>query len=145
MMQFKLVVLSSLLGLNSLLCACARDQSTPVNPVVLEESAIVNAYNPDQSVSSDDATVPPNLVTTSPQAMMIEGTIEQVMESWPLQLTVTTRSGRYYVSLQADTAITQQGTTIAPEKLKPGLQVQITGQGASIDNMALTAQSIQIQ
>ena len=142
MMQFKLVVLSSLLGLNSLLCACTRDQSTLANPVVLEESAIVN--DPDQSISSDDATASPNLVTTSPQAMIIEGTIEQVMESWPLQLTVTTRSGRYYVSLQVDTAVTQQGTTIAPERLKPGLQVQITGQGAS-DNMALTAQSIQIQ
>jgi hypothetical protein len=145
MMWFKSIAFVSLVGISSLLLVVCSDRADSLESGTIKEPAIMNIYDPDQSISSDDAVVSSNIMTTSFEIMTIEGTIEQVMESWPLQLTVITNSGRCYVSLQSETATTQQGKTVAQATLKPGSQVQITGQRASTNNMTLVAQAIQIQ
>jgi hypothetical protein len=144
-MKSKLLVVSSLLGISALLLACTSYRANSLDSSATKEPAIVTTADPNQSVSSDDAVVSPNIVTTPRNVMVIEGTIEQVMESFPLQLTVTTNSGRYFVSLQSSTAVIQQGKTVEQGVLKPGTAVQITGNQSSGADMALIAQTIQIQ
>lgn len=104
----------------------------------------MSTYNPSQSVSSDDAGATPAAVLDR-QALMIEGNIVQVMESYPLQLMVETNSGRYHVALSSDTRVMQQNQTVEQNQLKTGMHVQIEGQTSSIDDHAMTAQTIQIQ
>jgi hypothetical protein len=134
-----------LIGVWSLFLTYTSDQAAPSPHSAAKESAAMSNYDPNQSVSSDQSVpLPPTAV--SPQvAMIIEGTVEQVMETLPLQLTVTTNSGRYYVALQPNTAMTQQGNTADPGGLKPGVRVHISGQSSNFDNMALTAQAIEIR
>lgn len=75
--------------------------------------------------------------------MIIEGTIVEVMESWPLQLMVQTREGRYYVELLSETRITQAGESINQENLSPNLLVQITGK-AGFEQLTMSAETIEI-
>lgn len=75
--------------------------------------------------------------------MIIEGTIVEVMESWPLQLMVQTREGRYYVELLSETRITQAGESINQENLSSNLQVQITGK-AGFEQLTMSAETIEI-
>lgn len=75
--------------------------------------------------------------------MIIEGTIVEVMESWPLQLIVQTREGRYYVELLSETRITQAGESINQENLSPNLQVEITG-NAGFEQLTMSAETIKI-
>ena len=75
--------------------------------------------------------------------MIIEGTIIEVMESWPLQLIVQTREGRYYVELLSETRITQAGESINQGNLSPNLQVQING-NAGFDKLTMSAETIEI-
>ncbi|MGA9382113.1 MAG: hypothetical protein WBV73_25415 [Phormidium sp.] len=105
----------------------------------------MNSYDPNQSVSSDDSVSQNPDVVIPQKTMTIEGTIEQVMETSPLQLTVTTNSGRYYVALQDNTTVTQQGNAVNPLSLKPGLRVRIQGQQSGEDTKALKAQTLAIQ
>lgn len=135
--------LISFLGISCLLLACTSYRANSSDSSATKEPAIVTTADPNQSVSSDNAARSP--ITSAPKSMMIEGQIEQVMESFPLQLTVTTNSGRYFVSLQANTAIVQQGKTVAPTSLQPGTRVQISGRQAANAEMTLVAQNIQIQ
>ncbi|PSB15309.1 hypothetical protein C7B65_24665 [Phormidesmis priestleyi ULC007] len=143
-MRLKGIGLSSLLGVSVFLLACTSYQANSSDLSVTQEPAIVTHVDPNEAVSSDDA-VFPNPVTTPRKAMMIEGTVEQVMESFPLQLTVTTDSGRYFVSLQSNTSVMRQGKTVAPGTLTPGIRVQITGNQSPIEETALVAQTIQIR
>jgi hypothetical protein len=73
---------------------------------------------------------------------MIEGTILEVMESFPLQLTLKTETGRYHVALLEETTITQEGATVESGILRPGMRVRIEGQASALN--AMTAQSIEI-
>ena len=75
--------------------------------------------------------------------MIIEGTIVEVMESWPLQLSVQTREGRYYVEVLSKTRITQAGESINQGDLSPNLQVQINGD-PGFDKLTMTAETIKI-
>lgn len=164
MMPFKLIVLVSLWGCTTGLIACANDRANSSNPktiqpiatksiaaksiaakpIATKEPTSVTTTDPNQSVSSEQPN-PQSTQSTPAKAMVIEGTVEQVMESYPLQLTVTTNSGRYFVSLQANTIVAQQDKTVEQGTLKPGTHVQITGQQPANADMALVAQKIQIR
>lgn len=74
--------------------------------------------------------------------MEIEGHIQEVMESWPLQLAVDTNSGRYHVGLQPETRIEIGGVKVDPGDLKPGLTVLI--KGTNTGNLSMTANTIEI-
>lgn len=75
--------------------------------------------------------------------MIIEGTIVEVMESYPLQLIVQTREGRYYVELLSETRITQAGESINQGNLSPSLQVKITG-NAGFEQLTMSAENVEI-
>jgi hypothetical protein len=114
-----------------------------IHPFV-QEFAAMSIYDPNQSTSSDQS-APLSPIATPQTTMSITGTVEQVMETLPLQLTVTTQLGRYYVALQANTLVTRQGKAVNPNSLQPGIRVEISGQPSKFDEMALTAQTIEIQ
>ncbi|MEB3178448.1 MAG: hypothetical protein VKL59_05315 [Nostocaceae cyanobacterium] len=148
---------SLLLVLASLLLACAADKTVSssksnVNQPVSSSSenpgnepTAMTSYDPNQSVSSpNNPSQEPSGKDTS-KAISIEGKISQVMESFPLQLMVETKNGRYYVALLPETKITQQGKTVDASKLNPGLTVKIQGQYSGANQLAMTAQVIEIK
>ena len=67
-------------------------------------------------------------VTLPVRVMIIKGTIAEVMESWPLQLTVESEGAVYHVSLGLETVVTRGPATLEPGALLPGQRVVITGQ-----------------
>lgn len=144
-MKFHLIVWGSLIVFSSLVFDSTSFSATPSPSSAIKEPVAMNTYDPDQSVSSDDSVSQNSTVVIPQKTMTIEGTIEQVMETSPLQLTVTTNSGRYFVALQDDTTVTQQGNPINPLSLKPGLKVHIEGQQSGGDTQALKAQTLAIQ
>ncbi len=77
--------------------------------------------------------------------MSIEGEITELMESWPLQLTVKTQTESYHVSLESNTAITQESRAIDAGQLSPGQMVTISGQLSLSEDNAMVAQSIEIE
>ena len=98
-------------------------------------------YVRDRSVSS-----PNNPSVPHPsQAIAIEGKISQVMESFPLQLMVETKDGRYCVALQPETKIAHQGKTVDASNLNPGLTVTIKGLSSAAARSAMTAQAVEIK
>jgi hypothetical protein len=147
---------SLLLVLASLLLACAADKTVSssesnVNQPVSssenpgkEPTAMTN-YDPNQSVSSPNNPSQEPISRGAREAISIEGKISQVMESSPLQLMVETKNGRYYVALLPETKITQQGKTVDASKLNPGLTVKIQGQSSGANQLAMTAQVIEIK
>lgn len=74
--------------------------------------------------------------------MVVEGKIVAVMESWPLQLTVETQSGPLHVGLQSGTVVTEQGSAVDPNRLRPEMRVRIEGDRTGAN--AVTARSITI-
>jgi hypothetical protein len=74
--------------------------------------------------------------------MSITGKITAMMETWPLQLAVETTSGRYHVSLQPETIVSQAGRAAEVTALRPNQRVQISGY--SIEDNTLTAESIEL-
>ncbi|NJM17348.1 MAG: hypothetical protein HC836_04495 [Richelia sp. RM2_1_2] len=115
--------LNSLLFLGLLLPACAFEQS---------------------KISSQSTKENQNVSITHEQ-MIISGKIVQVMESWPLQLSVETSSGSYDVQLLEDTKITRQGQEVKPGELSPNMPVKIEGQLSKSNSNAFTASNIEIQ
>ena len=75
--------------------------------------------------------------------MVIEGTIIEVMESYPLQLIVQTREGQYYVELLSETRITQAGESINQGNLSPNMQVKITGNDG-FEQLTMSAKIVEI-
>ena len=102
-------------------------------------------YDPNQSVSSDNNSSQEPIGSETSEAIIIEGKISQVMESFPLQLMVETKNGRYYVALLPETKIHQQGKTVNTSKLNPGLTVKIQGLSLAVNQLAMTAQVIRIK
>ncbi len=58
----------------------------------------------------------------------IQGTIEGVMETWPLQLTVAAGGMRYLVTLTDSTAIRRAGRPADARSLRPGFRVAVSGE-----------------
>ncbi|OLT61670.1 hypothetical protein [Moorena bouillonii] len=125
--RFKSFVLSSLIGLSLLFSACSAPQ-------------------PDVSPKNNQGNNPDNnpIVTSTDEQMIIEGKIVAVMESFPLQLKVETKSGSYSVQLLSDTKITRQRETVDPGKLSPNQKVRIKGQSSGSSKSAMTAETIEI-
>lgn len=61
----------------------------------------------------------------------IEGVITSVMETWPLQLTVTSGAKRYTVSLSDKTVIRKSGRSAEASALVPNVRVTILGRRSS--------------
>lgn len=78
------------------------------------------------------------------ESMIIEGKIFEVMESWPLQLTLKTQTGRYHVELLTETTIVREGETVNPGMLKPELKVRVEGQRSVSNKIAIIAHTIEI-
>ena len=98
-------------------------------------------YDPDRAISSpNNPSTPPNS-----EAIGIEGKISQVMESFPLQLMVETKNGRYCVALLPETKVIHQGKTVDASNLNPGLTVKIQGLSSAADRLAMTARVIEIK
>jgi hypothetical protein len=99
--------------------------------------------------SEPDSTIPAESTSTSntneADSMSIEGEITGVMETWPLQLTVETANESYQVSLEPDTAITQDGQVIEAGQLSPGQAVTILGTLSPSESNAMVAESIEIE
>jgi hypothetical protein len=62
--------------------------------------------------------------------VVIEGSILNVMETWPLQLTVAVGGQRLQVSLTEQTEITAAGRPAGAGELRPGLAVAVQGHRA---------------
>ena len=125
--RFKSFALSIIIGLSLLFSACTAPQ-------------------PDVSPENNQGNNPDNnpIVTSTDEQMIIEGKIVAVMESFPLQLKVDTKSGSYSVKLLSDTKITRQGETVDPGELSPDQKVRIKGQSSGSSQSAITAQTIEI-
>ena len=95
--------------------------------------------------TTDNIAVESPDTTVNNQAMSIEGTVTEVMESWPLQLIVETNAGSYHVALSTDTTITQNNQASEASQLTPDKRVVITGEASSNEEKAMIAQSIEIQ
>ncbi|MCO5189194.1 MAG: hypothetical protein M9928_05125 [Anaerolineae bacterium] len=59
--------------------------------------------------------------------MELEGEIVNVMETWPLQLTVASAEKPIHVSLTLDTTVTKNGAEINASQLSPSQTVRIRG------------------
>jgi hypothetical protein len=63
--------------------------------------------------------------------VVIEGTIVDVMETWPLQLSVDTGEGVCQVALAEATAVTSEGQPAEPAQLLPGRPVRVEGKASN--------------
>lgn len=79
---------------------------------------------PDSSVDSANQQ---SSETSSGEIMVIEGTIMEIMESWPLQLSVQTLSGRYHVELLEETLITEDNAGVDPGDLRQNMIIRVEG------------------
>ena len=78
-MKFHLIIWGSLIVFSSLVFDCTNFQATPSPSSDLQKPVAMNIYDPNQSVSSDDSVSQNPAVVIPQKAMIIEGTIEQVM------------------------------------------------------------------
>ncbi len=74
--------------------------------------------------------------------MIIEGKLLEVMESWPLQLTVKTETDQFHIELLEETVVTHEGEVVDTVTLRPNLEVRVEGQASGPN--AMTAQTIEI-
>lgn len=72
----------------------------------------------------------------------IEGTILEVMESWPLQLVVDAEQDRFQVALKEDTQVLEDSERVDPGRFRPGLRVRV--EGARTGASALRADTVHI-
>ena len=60
--------------------------------------------------------------------MPVEGTILEVLETWPLQLVISGSQGRVHVALREDTEVRKSdGTRGEVRLLRPGARVRFEG------------------
>jgi hypothetical protein len=74
--------------------------------------------------------------------VVIEGTIVDVMETWPLQLSVVTGEGLYQIALAEATAVTSEGRPAEETQLLPGRPVRVEGEPSN--GLAMKAARIDI-
>ena len=76
--------------------------------------------------------------------MVIKGRIVEVMESFPLQLIVDVEGVQYYVGLLEDTTVTEAGRPVDTSRLRPGLDVIVSGERSDTSDTAMMAESIRL-
>jgi hypothetical protein len=60
--------------------------------------------------------------------MAVEGTILEVMETWPLQLVISSLQGRVHVALREDLTVQKtDGASVDVKSLRPGVRVRVEG------------------
>jgi hypothetical protein len=96
----------------------------------------------DTPVTSDNSADPTATSSLNGGEMAIEGEIVEVMESWPLQLTVVTQSGRQHVGLLSETRVVKEGQLVDPSVLTSGVRVRIEGENTGPN--AMSARNIEI-
>jgi hypothetical protein len=62
--------------------------------------------------------------------VIIEGTIIDVMETWPLQLSVDVGGRTRQVALGEETVITSEGQPADAGRLQPGRRIRVEGESA---------------
>lgn len=62
--------------------------------------------------------------STPPDLISMDAVIDNVMESWPLQLTLQTSTGKEQVALAKNTIIKRAGVGVDPGVLKPRQRVR---------------------
>lgn len=75
---------------------------------------------------------------------MLEGTILEVMESWPLQLLVQTGKTKNFIGLSEHTTVMRGGRSVDPGVLSPGMLVRIRGHSTERVPKAMNADQIYI-
>lgn len=60
--------------------------------------------------------------------MTIDGTVVDVMETWPLQLSVRSHTGLVPIALSDTTVITSRGRPAGAGAIRPGTTVQVEGE-----------------
>lgn len=78
--------------------------------------------NDDKTVSSNDSPSPPAKQSSSGWTTAI---ITDIMESWPLQLSLSTDGNHMMIELAADAVIESEGVPLSPGNLSPGDRVKI--------------------
>jgi len=68
--------------------------------------------------------------------MSIEGTVLEVMESWPLQLTIDSQGSHYHVVLRPEAAITRRDMSVDASELRPGARVRVQGKRSGQSGMS---------
>lgn len=74
----------------------------------------------------------------------LEGTIVEVMESWPLQLFVRVGTTTYSVGLTNDAVVTKRAKRVDPGALNSGMTVRIRGRVSPGAPSAMTGESLKI-
>jgi hypothetical protein len=74
--------------------------------------------------------------------MKIEGTIEEVMETWPLQLTLASDQGRFHVLLRPETAIRKNDVGVGASELRRGEAVRVEGHASGAAGLTATAVTV---
>lgn len=74
--------------------------------------------------------------------MNVDGTIIDVMETWPLQLFVLSAETVIHVSLSLDTTVTKANEAIGMDQLRPDLHIRIRGR--RVGESGLVAESITV-
>jgi hypothetical protein len=70
--------------------------------------------------------------------MVIDGTVVDVMETWPLQLSIHTTSGLYHVVLSESTIITSEGwQPVDAGAVQPGAAVEVQGEFSGAQRMTV--------
>lgn len=74
--------------------------------------------------------------------MVIEGMVVDVMETWPLQLTLLSAESQFHITLTMDTSVTQDGKEVGMQRIRPGQHARILGK--RIGDQGIAAEAIAI-
>jgi hypothetical protein len=71
--------------------------------------------------------------------MVVQGTLDEIMDTWPPQLRVHTAEGYWQALMSEGTAITASGSPVAISALRPGVRIRITGEQTAPRGLAATS------
>lgn len=74
--------------------------------------------------------------------MVIEGMVVDVMETWPLQLTLAADKSRLHITLGMNTIVTQGGEDLEMAQIRPKQRIRVHGR--RVGESGLVADSIVI-
>jgi hypothetical protein len=76
-------------------------------------------------------------------AIVLDGEITDVMETWPLQLAVTTADGAVqHIALSDDVAVVGEAGKLGPGNLRPGMAIRVTATAPG--GVGLSAHRVQV-
>jgi len=100
---------------------------------------------PGDTVSASPATAQDDRITSSSDAMKVEGKILEVMEILPPRLVVDVDGSRYEIELRDGTKAVKDSKTVDLGQLRKGVRIRISGRKpAAAVGRALTADVIEV-